>query len=70
MKLVAKIASSVEAAFSKQDLIEVATKGFEIIVSLANTIQSSVIIKAVKNIGLGLRKKIKDLSSNKLEEEE
>lgn len=50
-KLLAKIVAAVESAFNKQELLETCAKGFEIIVTLANTIQSSTIIKAVKALG-------------------
>ena len=44
-------------------MVDAYHKTFEVIVQMANTVQSSVIDKALKTTGLSIRQKIKEFTS-------
>ena len=55
---------AIDDAESESDLIETCRRAFSYVVFLANSIQSTSIIKSLKNLGPVILQKIKDLTSS------
>ena len=62
-RVLTRISGGIESSFTDDEIVENCGKSFNIIVQLINTVQSSVIIKAVKAVAQEIRLKIKDLAS-------
>ena len=58
-----RISGGIESSFTEDEIVENCGKSFNIIVQLVNTVQSRVIIKAIKAVGQEIRLKIKDLAA-------
>ncbi len=61
--MIARISTAIESSFTQEELVDAYHKTFEVIVQMANTVQSSVIDKALKATGVSIRQKIKEFKS-------
>jgi hypothetical protein len=61
--VIARISTAIESSFTQEELVDACHKTFEVIVQMANTVQSSAIDKALKTTGVSIRQKIKEFTS-------
>lgn len=67
LRLISRMSQVIEDALSEQEIVEACQKSFAIMGKLVNTVQSTVIVKGMKNLGLDIIKKIKEFNKTHIE---